>query len=394
GGGVERANFLLSADEARARQQATGVRPLPEFLQVPVASRHDEPPGSVRGGGERIDRRGEALALESRAHEEEDRVARPAAERRARRTAPALALARMEMLEVHAVVDDLQLLGRDAKGPLDLVAHHPRVADHGAQAGVLEHRLFRVAHIPMKRIEGGTQPLPGGSRFPADFEPAPVHPVARPIDVASRGALVRLHQVEAFAPAGRARGVREGPVAPKAAGVKRVHPQHAPRAPALGAAGDERDLGAFLFEVGQGARNDPLGAAVRVIALAHDGQLHCASSSRAAAWTASTGSDTRQSLTFPPPQPSRPQGRHEWPLWTTRCATFTGPQTASPLGPKSATVGVPIAAARCIGMESTPMNSFAPAVNAPSSLIESRPERLSGVLRTWARISSTKAISS
>src|SRR5262249_37415830 len=107
------------------------------------------------------DRRGEALALEPRAHEEEDRVARTAAELRARRTAPALALARMEMLEVHAVVDDLQLLGRDAKAAPDLVAHHPGVADHGAQAGVLEHRLFRLAHITMKRIQSGSQSFPG-----------------------------------------------------------------------------------------------------------------------------------------------------------------------------------------------------------------------------------------
>src|SRR4029453_18557036 len=112
-----------------------------ELLQVAVAACDHEPQGFVRGGGERVDRRAEALALEARADEEKDGIARPAAELGARRAAAPLPLPRMERLEVNAVVDDVELLRRDAKTAPDLVAPHPGVADHGAQPRVLEHRL-------------------------------------------------------------------------------------------------------------------------------------------------------------------------------------------------------------------------------------------------------------
>jgi hypothetical protein len=53
------------------------------------------------------------------------------------------------------------------------------------------------------------------------------------------------------------------------------------RAPALGAARDQRHLGAAALERRQGARDEALGAAVGVVALADDGDPHRASSSRA-----------------------------------------------------------------------------------------------------------------
>src|SRR5438874_50328 len=56
-------------------------------------------------------------------------------------------------------------------------------------------------------------------------------------------------------------------------------------------------------------------------------------------------------------------------------------------------LGVPIAAARCIGIESTPMKRCARAVSAPSSLSDSLPARLSGLLAVFARIWSMKPAS-
>src|SRR5260370_295016 len=187
----------------------------------------------------------------------------------------------MEMLEVDAAVDDVQLFRRDAKAALDLVAHHLRVADHGAQPRVLEHAPLGAADVAVVGIEGHAEPLERSRRRAPELEPAPVHPVSRAVQVASRNALVRLHHLEPLAAPGAAR---------------------------------------------------------------------------------------------------RP--------------TFHGPHTSSLLGPNRATVGVPIAAARCIGIESTPMKRRARAVSAPSSLIESLPARLTGVLWHLPRISFTSEISS
>ena len=64
------------------------------------------------------------------------------------------------------------------------------------------------------------------------------------------------------------------------------------------------------------------------------------------------------------------------PLVITRLGTPHGPHCFSPDGPNSATVGVPTAAAICIGAESTPMNSFAACVSAASYFSDNWPDRL------------------
>src|SRR5216683_1743806 len=283
----------------------------------------------------------------------------------------------MKVLHIHPVIDDVQLFPADAEGAPDLVAHHLRVADHGAQARVLEHLFFGAANVAVIRIQGNSNSFQYRSRAAPQVEPAAMHAVTRAVDVAARDALVRLHDVEAHAPPGLARGARERPVAPQVADMKGIDAQQAPRAPAFAAARDQRDVRPRALERRQGAGNEPLGAPIRVVALAHQGKFqHYARSSRAAACTASTGRKVRHSLTLPPPQPSRPQGRQVCRVVTMRRSTFHGPHSFSPLGPNSATVGVPIAAARCIGIESTPTKSLARAVSAPSSLMDSVPARL------------------
>src|SRR5512145_882303 len=125
-------------------------------------------------------------------------------------------------------------------------------------------------------------------------------------------------------------------------------------------AGDESHLGPLAGQRAERPLDEALRPAVGVVALTDDGDLHRASSSWAASSTASTLSEVRQSLTLPPPQPSIPHGRQGccW-LLMTRNGTPHGPHCLSPDGPNKATVGVPTAAAICIGAESTPMNSFA-----------------------------------
>src|SRR5258708_319304 len=58
-----------------------------------------------------------------------------------------------------------------------------------------------------------------------------------------------------------------------------------------------------------------------------------------------------------------------------RCATLHGPHSFSLLGPNNATTGVPIAAAMCIGAESTPKKSRARAESAAISRSVSFPEK-------------------
>jgi len=116
-------------------------------------------------------------------------------------------------------------------------------------------------------------------------------------------------------------------------------------------------------------------------------------SSRTAACTRATGSVVRHSDTLPPPQPSMPHGRQGCAVDTiTRACTRHGPHSCSPEGPNRATTGVPIAAAMCIGAESTPTNARARAVSAASSGSESWPTR-STMRRSPARVTCARIAS-
>src|SRR6266513_92661 len=71
---------------------------------------------------------------------------------------------------------------------------------------------------------------------------------------------------------------------------------------------------------------------------------------------------------------------------TTRCMTRQGPHAVSLLGPNSATTGVCIAAAMCIGAESTPISMRAAPISAPSSGSVSSPDKSITGARAAARI--------
>src|SRR2546428_806146 len=241
-------------------------------LDPPVPADHPQPEPGVGGRGQRIDRSRQAFAREAGADEEEQRVARPAAQLRSGGASQCLALTWMKVLQIHPVIDDVELLPPDAEGALHLVAHHLRVADHGAQARVLEHLFFGAADVAVIRIQGNSNPFQYRSRALSQLEPAAMHAVARAVDVAARDALVRLHYVEALSSPRRGRGARERPVAPQVSDMEGIDAQQAPRAPALAAARDQRDLGPRALERRQGAGNKPLGAPIRPVTLPHQGE--------------------------------------------------------------------------------------------------------------------------
>src|SRR5947208_2481219 len=235
-GRVEGPHVVAPAEEAHAPGQVGGARLPCEAGLLPVPAHHQQPEPRVGGRGERIDRSRQAFAREAGADEEEQRVARPAAQLRSGGASQCLALTWMKVLQIHPVIDDVELFPADAEGALYLLAHHLRVADHGAQARVLEHLFFGAADVAVIRIQGDSNPFQYRGRALSQLEPAAMHAVARAVDVAARDALVRLHDVEALSSPRRARGARERPVAPQVSDMEGIDAQQAPRAPALAAA--------------------------------------------------------------------------------------------------------------------------------------------------------------
>src|SRR5690606_30121499 len=143
------------------------------------------------------------------------------------------------------------------------------------------------------------------------------------------------------------------------------------RFPAARVAGNAKKAGPALARGGRdGALDGP--PEVR-----RQPQGRSASSSSSARRTASGGTLTRLWRYFGSPGAS-PAGRGKSRELTTRCATCHGPHSEGSLGPKSATQGVCIAAAMCMGTESTPTCRRARSMSAASSGSVSRPARSSG----------------
>src|SRR5206468_4213009 len=153
----------------------------------------------------------------SGADEEKRKLAVGQAELGACRGTQRGAVARMEMLEVYAVMDDVELLGRDPEGSADVLAHHRGIADHGAQRRMLEHAALFGADVGVIRVERDAEALERARRRAPDFEPARVHAVAGPVEVAAGNTLVGLDEIEFARPPGVPRRVGEGPVAPRIA---------------------------------------------------------------------------------------------------------------------------------------------------------------------------------
>ena len=147
---------------------------------------------AARGGG-RAARGPEPLARHSGADEKKHDLAFAGAYFRACRRAQRRTPARVEMFQVHAVVDHVQFFRRHAKAAQDLRAHHVRVADHAPQPRMLEHTALGGADIVVVGIERDADALRQPGRGAPDLQPVRVNAVACAVKVAARDALVRLH---------------------------------------------------------------------------------------------------------------------------------------------------------------------------------------------------------
>src|ERR1022692_1998697 len=234
-------------------------------------------------------------------------------------------------------------------------------------------------------------PLEGATDADALIEPRPVQAVSGAKHVTTLDPIVRLNNLGSVSRQRFPDRAREARVPPQTADVERIAND------GLEAAGARRrpiarinaDADVALEQCVDCPLEKALSPTESRITLSNDTEPHfaapsslAASSSRAAPTTRDTGSFTRQSEILLPPQPLLPQGRQRNSAdVTTRFGTTVGPHSASPLGPKAATTGVPTAVAICIGAESTPMRRRAQPINAANSGSES-----------WATRSTTGAL--
>ncbi len=189
---------------------------------MPVAPGHRQTEIRAAAAGQRADRGIQPFTRETGADKGEQDFAAGDAEFSARRRAQRRATPRIEMLQVHAVMDHVQLPRREPEAPPDLLAHHARVADHGAQTRMLEHAPLGRADVAVIRIELDAEALERGGRGAPDVEPFGMHAVSGAVQIATGDAFVRLHQVEVACLPGAPRGTRERSVAPQIAGVERI----------------------------------------------------------------------------------------------------------------------------------------------------------------------------
>jgi hypothetical protein len=228
GRGIERPHIVDATEQLHALANARSTRLRVEARRIAIPSCDDESHARVARARERVDCGAEALALESRSDECEQNVLVGATECASRLGAQRHAMARMEVLQVDAVVDDVQLLAGDAEMARDVCLHHPRVANHRAQPRMLEEVAFDLADVAVIRIRAHLRPREARGLLQPVFEPLAVHAIAGAVDVASSDALVRLHEVEALARPRGARGAREARIAPKASDVRRIYADDSP----------------------------------------------------------------------------------------------------------------------------------------------------------------------
>ena len=274
GRAVERPDVRLSAREMHAVADAGLGRSRAQRRFGAILPDDQEPRVPVLEPRERGEQRGHALPRESRSDVQvHHRVVRNA-ELGAQPRAVFQAQLRHEGVEVHAAVDDVELLLRRAEVALDLVAHHARVADHRAEPRAGEEPPFRRQHVAVVRAEARRKPRERALAARAVLEPLAMDAVARAVHVAAGEPLVRLHEVERLVREPRAHRAREAPVAPQPPGVERIDLQDLAVRIALPFARNHGHLRALPRERLERARNEALGAAERVVALPDDRDTH------------------------------------------------------------------------------------------------------------------------
>src|SRR5712664_1996274 len=126
---------------------------------------------------------------------------------------------RMERFQIDAVVDDMELRLRSAEMRADFIPDHARIADDGTQARAREYTPLCGEDVAMIGIERETGPGERAEGRAAVAQPLRVHPVTGAVDVATRNAFVRLHDIEGTAGDLTAHRTCEAPAAPRGADV-------------------------------------------------------------------------------------------------------------------------------------------------------------------------------
>src|SRR5260221_7800329 len=179
----------------------------------------------------------------------------------------------MEALEIHAVVDDVELPLGNAEARLNLPLHHARIADHGSQPRTPEQPASRAENVAVVGIERKTEPAEGPERRATVVQPLGMHAVPGAIDVATGDAFVRLNQIEGPARELTAHRAGETPVSPQASHMKRIaandslpvtHPF----------ARQQRHGHALRPECIDRSLDETLGTPVGVVALPHQREMH------------------------------------------------------------------------------------------------------------------------
>src|SRR5438876_5999132 len=181
-GGVEALDVASRADPAHSR--AEPELPGQLLIRARIAlTRYDEPAALVAATCDSLQQRAQPLALEAGADEEDHPGVAEQSEVFAHGSTEALAGARMEALEVHAVVDQAHALGRRGEEALDLGLAHAGDRDDLACRPEAEDPPLERAHEPVVRAHRG--PPPSHRR-----EIGSMRPLARAIEVLPEPALV------------------------------------------------------------------------------------------------------------------------------------------------------------------------------------------------------------
>lgn len=162
---------------------------------LPTVASHHKQVAMGRGARHRCNRRGEALPNPAGAEEERDSAVRTQAVPLQDLAAVRVAKPRVESVAVDAIPDDPHLVPDVREERDNVVSHHLRVRDDGPKLRRRVDGPF-VRHgqpVEGRGLQGPAPPRRKHARVVLD--PSAVDAIARPVDVGSGDALVRLHEL-------------------------------------------------------------------------------------------------------------------------------------------------------------------------------------------------------
>jgi len=173
--------------------------------------------GGLIHAREGLQQLGNALALETGAHQQEHHGIPWHPQACAHRFVRLLSQSGMKMRKVHTVVDHLQLVRNQAVMRLNFPGHHVRIADHCLEPGTGEQPALGGQRVAMPGAGTLGQSACSTQHPLAIGQPLRMHAVSGTKNVAAGDALMRLHQIIVSAcdlPAGPASKAPVPPGAP------------------------------------------------------------------------------------------------------------------------------------------------------------------------------------